>query len=120
MGIGKVLRLYDLGKKKLLRKCESFSFPLCICSIKSMGNRIFVADIAESYHFCYYRKSDNSIDIFADDFISRFQSFFFTLRVVPFSDLLSSLGTHPASLVFFLDRWITAGGSVGLRHGCWG
>jgi len=74
VGFGKTLRLYDLGKKKLLRKCENISFPRCIRSIQSMGNRIYVTDIAESFHFCSYRKGDNSIDIFADDPISRWST----------------------------------------------
>lgn len=33
VGIGKMLRIYDLGKRKLLRKCENKSFPHSIQSI---------------------------------------------------------------------------------------
>ena len=33
VGIGKMLRIYDLGKRKLLRKCENKGFPHCIQSI---------------------------------------------------------------------------------------
>ena len=71
VGIGKVLRLYDLGKKKILRKCENINFPLCIRSIEVIGNRIYVGDVSESFHYCYYRKSENTIEIFADDFVPR-------------------------------------------------
>ena len=71
VGMGKYLRLYDFGKKKMLKKCENKSFPLCIRSIKALGNRIYVSDISESVHYVFYTKSENRLDIFADDFIPR-------------------------------------------------
>nr|CAG8441343.1 1268_t:CDS:10 [Entrophospora candida] len=54
-GVGKALRIYDLGKRKLLRKCES------------KGNRIIICDVQESIHYASYRQHDNRIIIFADD-----------------------------------------------------
>ena len=31
MGVGKLLRIYDIGKKKLLRKCElKVQLPVCM------------------------------------------------------------------------------------------
>ncbi|CAG8532674.1 14314_t:CDS:10, partial [Acaulospora colombiana] len=44
-GVGKALRIYDLGKRKLLRKCET----------------------KEAVHYASYRQHDNRIIIFADD-----------------------------------------------------
>lgn len=46
-GIGPVLRLYDLGKKRLLRKCENKLFPNSIISIQTYRDRIYVGDIQE-------------------------------------------------------------------------
>jgi splicing factor 3B subunit 3 len=46
-GIGSVLRLYDLGKKRLLRKCENKLFPNTIVSIHTYRDRIYVGDIQE-------------------------------------------------------------------------
>lgn len=46
-GIGPVLRLYDLGKKRLLRKCENKLFPNTIVSINTYRDRIYVGDIQE-------------------------------------------------------------------------
>lgn len=43
-GVGNILRLYDVGKKKLLRKCENRHFPTLIVTIHSMGDRIYVGD----------------------------------------------------------------------------
>lgn len=67
VGIGKMLRIYDMGKRKLLRKCESKSFPHCIQSITTQGERIIVGDLAESFHFVKYRKPENQLSIYADD-----------------------------------------------------
>ena len=46
-GIGSVLRLYDLGKRRLLRKCENKLFPNTIVSIQTYRDRIYVGDIQE-------------------------------------------------------------------------
>lgn len=61
------LRMYDLGKKKLLRKCENKSFPNMIVSITTQADRIFVGDVAESVLYVKYNKTLNSFAIFADD-----------------------------------------------------
>ncbi|CAN1257725.1 Spliceosome-associated protein 130 B [Linum perenne] len=70
-GIGSVLRLYDLGKKRLLKKCENKLFPNTIISIQAYRDRIYVGDIQESFHFCKYRRDENQLYIFADDSVPR-------------------------------------------------
>jgi len=47
VGMGSVLRLYDLGKRRLLRKCENKLFPNTIVSIHTYRDRIYVGDIQE-------------------------------------------------------------------------
>lgn len=66
-GVGKVVRVYDLGKKKLLRKCENKHIPNQIVTLSTMGNRIFASDIQESVFFLKYKKAENQLIIFADD-----------------------------------------------------
>jgi splicing factor 3B subunit 3 len=44
-GVGPVLRLLDLGKKKLLRKCEYRQLPHHVVTLQTMGSRIFVGDV---------------------------------------------------------------------------
>jgi splicing factor 3B subunit 3 len=68
---GASLRMYDLGKKKLLRKCENRSFPNMIVSITTNGERIYVGDVAESVIFVKYNKATNSLIVFADDTMPR-------------------------------------------------
>lgn len=66
VGVGKYLRIYELGKRKLLRKTENKNFPVAIANINVMGDRIFVGDVCESFFYCAYKQSDNTLAIFAD------------------------------------------------------
>jgi splicing factor 3B subunit 3 len=72
VGVGPVLRIYDLGKKKLLRKCENKNFPSMLTSIWTQGDRIICSDVQESFHFCKYKRADNTLYTFADDITPRF------------------------------------------------
>ncbi|MFH4974589.1 hypothetical protein AB6A40_001298 [Gnathostoma spinigerum] len=71
-GVGRKVRLYDLGKRKLLAKCENRQLPCLVVDIRSMGQRIVVSDSQESVHFMRYKKHDNQLSIFCDDTSPRF------------------------------------------------
>ncbi|KXZ43846.1 hypothetical protein GPECTOR_79g125 [Gonium pectorale] len=71
-GVGPTLRLYDMGKKKLLRKCEYNRLPHQIQSITVQGPRIYVGDAQESVHMMRYKKAENAFYIFADDVAPRY------------------------------------------------
>ena len=73
-GIGKNLRLYDLGKKKLLRKCEFSGYPNCIVNLETQGFRILVSDVQESIHYTAYRPMENRFVLFADDSTPRYMT----------------------------------------------
>lgn len=72
VGMDKIVRIYDLGKKKLLRKCESKQIPNMVTSISCASNRLFVADCQESFTFLKYRKAENVLSVFADDTYPRY------------------------------------------------
>ncbi|CAL2028793.1 unnamed protein product [Caenorhabditis brenneri] len=72
VGFGRYLRMYDIGQKKLLAKCENKNFPVSIVNIQSTGQRIIVSDSQESVHFLRYRKGDNQLVVFADDTTPRY------------------------------------------------
>lgn len=72
VGIGRHLRLYDMGKKKLLKKCENKSFPSCIVKLQTYGDRIYVGDISQSVVFVKYRANENVFAVFADDSLPRY------------------------------------------------
>ncbi|KAK9502509.1 hypothetical protein O3M35_011278 [Rhynocoris fuscipes] len=67
VGVGRLLRLYDLGKKKLLRKCENKHIPNLIVRIEAMGRRVYVSDVQESVLMVRYKSHENQLIIFADD-----------------------------------------------------
>ncbi|ELT96001.1 hypothetical protein CAPTEDRAFT_155561 [Capitella teleta] len=67
IGVGRHLRIYDLGKKKMLRKCENKFLPNFVTAIHVNGNRIMVSDIQDSFHFVRYKRHENQLIVFADD-----------------------------------------------------
>ncbi|KAL7978794.1 hypothetical protein Chor_013283 [Crotalus horridus] len=67
IGVGKLLRVYDLGKKKLLRKCENKHIANSICGIQTVGHRVIVSDVQESFIWVRYKRNENQLIIFADD-----------------------------------------------------
>uniref|UniRef100_A0AAY5ESN1 Splicing factor 3B subunit 3 n=1 Tax=Electrophorus electricus TaxID=8005 RepID=A0AAY5ESN1_ELEEL len=67
VGVGKLLRVYDLGKKKLLRKCENKHVPNMVTGIYTIGQRVVVSDIQESLFWVRYKRNENQLIIFADD-----------------------------------------------------
>ncbi|UXI19321.1 DNA polymerase beta-like [Sarcoptes scabiei] len=71
IAVGKLLRIYDLGKKKLLKKCENKSIQNFIVTINCKGNRIIAGDVQESYYFIRYKRSENQLIVFADDVFPR-------------------------------------------------
>lgn len=93
IGVGRLLRIYELGKKKLLRKCENKQITNFISQMQTMGPRIFVCDIQESVFFMRYKHEDNQIIIFADDIIPRFVTSFAILdfNTVAIADKFGSI-----------------------------
>ncbi|KIL68220.1 hypothetical protein M378DRAFT_158762 [Amanita muscaria Koide BX008] len=66
-GVGKALRLYDIGKKKMLRKVENKSFATTIVSLCTQGSRMLVGDMQESVFYVAYKAPENRLLVFADD-----------------------------------------------------
>jgi len=74
VGAGNFLRLYELGKKKFLRKSENKNFPTAIHSITSQGDRIYVGDLCECFHFVHYKRADKALHIVADSISPRYMT----------------------------------------------
>ena len=72
IGVGNVLRIYDLGKRKLLRKCETKALPTMVQSIHCNGDRVYCGDAADSVFFLKYKRSENVMIPFADDLCGRY------------------------------------------------
>ena len=70
--VGKLLRIYDIGKKKMLRKCENKHIPNLIVDIRSLGGRVYVSDVQEAVHFVRYKPVENQLVVFADETYQRY------------------------------------------------
>ena len=66
VGVGNILRLYDLGKKQLLRKCE-VRVGNMITSIHTLGDRIYVGDVSDGFYFLKYHRVSNKIASYVYD-----------------------------------------------------
>ncbi|KAJ8903598.1 hypothetical protein NDN08_004702 [Rhodosorus marinus] len=74
-GIGDSLRLYELGKKRLLKKTEyKGAVPTLLNSIASIGDRIFIGDVQESVTLLQYKVSENRLMVVADDTVPRWMT----------------------------------------------
>jgi len=70
-GIGKSVRVYDLGLKQLLRKSQAEVAPQLIVSLQTQGNRIVVGDVQQGVIYVAYKPESNKLFPFADDSINR-------------------------------------------------
>lgn len=70
-GIGKTLRVYDLGMRQLLRKAQADVAPQQIVSLNTQGNRIVVGDVQQGMTYVVYKPSTNKLIPFVDDTIAR-------------------------------------------------
>ncbi|MCJ1401796.1 pre-mRNA-splicing factor rse1 [Xylographa trunciseda] len=70
-GIGINLRIYDLGMKQLLRKCQAQVVPNLVVGLQTQGSRIIVSDVQESVVFVVYKYQDNLLIPFVDDVVAR-------------------------------------------------
>jgi len=71
VGCGQTIRLYDLGKQKLLRKCENKAFPNHIVSLWISMEKVIVGDIQGSYYMMKYSIAENKFFILVDDIVPR-------------------------------------------------
>ena len=70
-GIGNELRIFDLGLKQLLRKCQAQVVPNLIVGLQTQGSRIIVSDVQESVVFVVYKYQENRLIPFVDDVVAR-------------------------------------------------
>ena len=70
-GIGKTLRIYDLGLRQLLRKAQGEVAPQLIVSLQTQGNRIVVGDVQQGVTYVVYKPESNKLLPFADDNVNR-------------------------------------------------
>jgi splicing factor 3B subunit 3 len=70
-GIGKTLRLYDLGLRQMLRKAQGEVAAQQIVTLSTQGNRIIVGDAQQGITYAVYKPATNKIIPFVDDTVAR-------------------------------------------------
>ncbi|PLW12995.1 hypothetical protein PCANC_20927 [Puccinia coronata f. sp. avenae] len=73
-GMGRALRMFEMGKKKLLRKAENKGFSTAIVSLATQGSRLLVGDAQDSVAYVVYKPADNRLIVFADDVVPRWST----------------------------------------------
>lgn len=74
-GCGRTLSMFELGKKRLLKKSECRrASPNRICTISSLGDRIFVGDVQEGVQLVQYKASQNRLFVIADEATPRWMT----------------------------------------------
>lgn len=71
-GIGKCLRYYEVGRKRLLRKAEVKNLSSPINTIKTWGERIFATEVNDSFHMYKYKAREQTFYDIADDVLGRY------------------------------------------------
>jgi len=72
VAVGTSLRMYDLGKKQLLKKTQHpRATPYKITSIETCYDRIFLSDVQESVFLYRYSAADNLFLCIADDYLPK-------------------------------------------------
>jgi splicing factor 3B subunit 3 len=67
VGVGSSLRLYEMGKRQLLRKCELRGLPSVVKTIQTVGDRAFIGDMMRSVLIVRYDSSANRLVLVARD-----------------------------------------------------
>jgi splicing factor 3B subunit 3 len=67
VGIGTMLRLYEMGKRQLLRKCELRGLPTFVKTLQTAGDRAYFGDMIRSLHMIRYEPSANRLVLVASD-----------------------------------------------------
>jgi splicing factor 3B subunit 3 len=73
-GVGKDLRIYDLGMRQLLRKAQAEVVPNLIVGLQTQGSRIVVSDVQQSIFMIVYKFQENKLIPFVDDTVARWTS----------------------------------------------
>ena len=71
VGIGNILRLYEMGKRQLLRKCELRGIPTMVKTLQAAGDRAYVGDMLQSMQFVRYDTAANRLILVANDRVPR-------------------------------------------------
>lgn len=67
IGAGNTVELFSLGQKQLLRRGRYVGIPTSITTIRTVADRVFVADAQESVIILQYKSLENTFVLLVDD-----------------------------------------------------
>ena len=67
VGISESLRLYEMGKRQLLRKCELRGLPTYVKSIQTVSDLAFIGDMMQSIQITRYDASTHRLALIGRD-----------------------------------------------------
>ena len=71
-GVGKCLRYYEVGHKRMLRKAEVKNLQSPVNTIKTWGERIYATEVNDSFHMYKYKAREQTFHDIADDVLNRY------------------------------------------------
>ena len=71
-GVGKCLRYYEIGHKRMLRKAEVKNLQSPVNTIKTWGERIYATEVNDSFHMYKYKAREQTFYDIADDVLNRY------------------------------------------------
>ena len=73
-GVGRCVRVYEMGRKRLLRKSETKALPTACQSITPIPNtdRVVVGDLADGFTFLHFSPTQRQLQPFSDSSLPRF------------------------------------------------
>mmetsp|Transcript_10419 Transcript_10419/g.21430 ORF Transcript_10419/g.21430 Transcript_10419/m.21430 type:complete len:1222 (+) Transcript_10419:121-3786(+) len=71
VGVGGMLRLYDVGKKQLLRKCEKSVSKTIVKCVACAGDRIYVGDMSNSVQILKFDPERQIMNLVCEDTMPR-------------------------------------------------
>lgn len=71
VALGGNVRIYDIGKKRCLRKSETQVTENAIVNMHTQGDRVILSDNVDSVHYAVFKESENKLICFANDIIPR-------------------------------------------------
>lgn len=67
VSLGKKLRIYALGRKRLLKKCEYRAIPEAVSWLRVVKDRIYAGDVREGFMILKYKTAENQLQVVAEE-----------------------------------------------------
>lgn len=67
VSLGNKIRIYSLGRRRLLKKCEFRGVPEAVVWLRVVKDRIFAGDVRDGFMVLKYRASENALHVISEE-----------------------------------------------------